>query len=696
MLTSRYKIPIEFISYEHIHKLNHSRETERELEKIIKILESGELGYYPDLLKTAKDKLQQINPKHKQVRCEPEPVNKLDCLEPGLKNQIKNELSEWCKEMKQKEDTTTSVEKKNNETQDGKNQPQTLQQHQSGNSTLIRDVNQTTNMNQKTNRIKSSDYAAWDRFDPDVEMKKMDVAIEREKVKARRNELKEKKKEEKEKEYLTEEEKRSQANALRFKGNEAYTSGKHALAIQLYTASISLHPTALTLGNRAQVYIKQGNYNLALTDCEEALRIDPSYVKGMYRKALALYNLKRYKEASEWFNSVLQLEPGNQTVHDYLTKLHSKVPVKMKLDGNHAGQLGVNGRAGTSVKIIELEDKDDENLEDGNQLTEGTAGQHRTNEMKISPFDDEGVNEEAYTPVKITELDDEDERTSTGKQNVKITTIDNRNTENGEDTLKITFLDDKENMGENNEKSKAETTKIRQLKQSQNEWGLIKQPCTCKGGRPEFIKQFEENKQKKINKNTVLASAGGDWKSIRANRNTSETNKGATLNKNPSGTSKTHTNPCGTNEIPSTSGGGWIPTGTSSGNHRNPLGNFPIASGTSRIHTTNPCGTNTSAARNIEPKGSSNRNTKSSNDIKRKYNEFLNVDEEYKPASIVDMLGTTQQGGVGRNNTENLVSEEIEIVQKSKRDNKGSNTRSSCQQKPKIEILNSVDFEEED
>ncbi|KAL1463255.1 hypothetical protein WDU94_015022 [Cyamophila willieti] len=702
MLTARYKIPIELISYEHIEQLKHSRETERELEKIIKILESGELGHYPDLLKTAKDKLRSVNPKHKLVRFDPEPVNKLECLDPGLKDQIRNELREWCKDMKDKETKSANAEKNNTESQDGKIQPQTIEQakHQSDNSTIIRGVTRNNNnVNQKTNRIKSCDYAAWDKFDPDVEMKKMDVAIERERVKTKRNEKK--KKEEKEKEYLTEEEKRSQANALRIKGNEAYTSGKHVLAIELYTASISLHPTTLTLGNRAQVHIKLAQYNTALTDCEQALRMDPNFVKGMYRKALALYHLKRFEEASDWFNRVLQLEPGNQTVHDYLTKLHSKVPVRMRLDGNRGTQ--------TSVKIIELDDTDNENLEAngaknmkivpaleedyrGNVATKSSRS-HGTNRVKIIPFDDEGgTGSGTQTSVKIMELDDKEYRgsrlTSRGKlgptrsQAVKIAPLGDKNKDGfganeGETLVKIVDIFDdkhiKENVVENKETTTEKITKKNINRY--NEWGLVKQPCVCKGGKPEFIKQFEDNK-KKI-KNIVPSSPGGDWNPTQTNRN-----------------------PSGTNAV--SSARDWNSSGTSFGNtkiqsenNRNPsTGNHTNQSGTFRKNT-NPNGTNNTSAEtlNNQPNNVSTRTNKTSNEIKRKNNEFLNVDEEYRPASIVEILGPHQHVGPGKNNNHNLVSKEMEIVQKTKKDMKDFST--GLQQKPKIEVLKSVDFEEE-
>ena len=38
-------------------------------------------------------------------------------------------------------------------------------------------------------------------------------------------------------------------------------------------------------------------HELVVNDCDEALKIDPTYIKALNRRAGALESLKRYKEA---------------------------------------------------------------------------------------------------------------------------------------------------------------------------------------------------------------------------------------------------------------------------------------------------------------------------------------------------------------------------------------------------------------
>lgn len=280
-------------------------------------------------------------------------------------------------------------------------------------------------------------------------------------------------------------------------GNDSYKADKNEEAIELYTQSLQLHTTPITLGNRAQVHIKRCHFSKALQDCEEALSIDPSYIKNIYRKALALYNIKRYEEARECFEKVLKKEPNNRTVHEYMTKLYSIVPVKLSL---------------------------------------GPVGTH--------------------TP-KIVPLDDKDE----------------------------------------NSNGNLQATKNKQCSNRKNEWGLTKRPCECTG-EPKFIKQYKLNTQ-------------------------------------------TQSNPA---------------------------------------HERNNTKKDNCLIRQHKDKDS--RQQKSTEEHKRKYNEFLNQSEDFKPKSIINILGTKEELS-----SETLASENVEIVPKSKRE-KGT-------QNPKIEIIDSVDFEEE-
>ena len=53
------------------------------------------------------------------------------------------------------------------------------------------------------------------------------------------------------------------------------------------------------LNNRGNTYLKLGQYNDALNDLNIVLELDNDNLKGLYRRGVAYFNLKKYREALE-------------------------------------------------------------------------------------------------------------------------------------------------------------------------------------------------------------------------------------------------------------------------------------------------------------------------------------------------------------------------------------------------------------
>lgn len=80
------------------------------------------------------------------------------------------------------------------------------------------------------------------------------------------------------------------------------------VAADLYSVAIEIHPTAVLYGNRAQAYLKKELYGSALEDADNAIAIDPSYVKGFYRRATANMALGRFKKALTDYQAVVKVK----------------------------------------------------------------------------------------------------------------------------------------------------------------------------------------------------------------------------------------------------------------------------------------------------------------------------------------------------------------------------------------------------
>ncbi|EPY23172.1 serine/threonine protein phosphatase type 5 [Strigomonas culicis] len=103
-----------------------------------------------------------------------------------------------------------------------------------------------------------------------------------------------------------------EAEKLKNEGNEHFKEGKFHQAVDLYTKAIELNKTPTYLCNRAFAYLKIELPGAALADADEAIAIEPGFVKAYYRKASSHLQLGKFKDALKDFNTVLQLVPTDK------------------------------------------------------------------------------------------------------------------------------------------------------------------------------------------------------------------------------------------------------------------------------------------------------------------------------------------------------------------------------------------------
>ncbi|GAX82605.1 hypothetical protein CEUSTIGMA_g10031.t1 [Chlamydomonas eustigma] len=104
------------------------------------------------------------------------------------------------------------------------------------------------------------------------------------------------------------------AEAWRARGNDLFKIGHWASALECYSRSIDLEPTCLSYANRAMSKLKLGDWEAAVKDCDDALRLDPCYTKAYHRRGTARKQLMMFEEAGADFEEALRLEPANSAV----------------------------------------------------------------------------------------------------------------------------------------------------------------------------------------------------------------------------------------------------------------------------------------------------------------------------------------------------------------------------------------------
>lgn len=238
-LLRKYDIPVEFLDFEYIKKCNDVRM----VEKIFKVLRSGEEGFYPDLTKCAEEKLISLQPDSKHLRVETPALTKYS-LDSEKREQLDLDMKNWIDDMKVQDQMLKTLEPKT------KPDPP------------IRKFNKAAEKTGSTlkasDRIKSTDYSKWDKFDADAAELKIDLDEERQRelvdLKNKKNAVRliEEVKDD-QVDCLTDFERDHLAMSFKNKGNECYKAKDYEEAIKEYTQSLRVRKTAAAFNNRALI-----------------------------------------------------------------------------------------------------------------------------------------------------------------------------------------------------------------------------------------------------------------------------------------------------------------------------------------------------------------------------------------------------------------------------------------------------------
>lgn len=131
---------------------------------------------------------------------------------------------------------------------------------------------------------------------------------------------------------------------LKERGNEEFKKENWSKALDHYTSALKLteiedSEKAILLKNRAAVYLKQKEYDDAIKDCTEALKISSNDPKALFRRCQALEALERYEEAYRDARCVLNVDPTNRPVRITLARLFEIVQERHKRNSQTSAKV---------------------------------------------------------------------------------------------------------------------------------------------------------------------------------------------------------------------------------------------------------------------------------------------------------------------------------------------------------------------
>jgi len=128
-------------------------------------------------------------------------------------------------------------------------------------------------------------------------------------------------------------------------GNDAYNRGDYDKAIAEYTQAIKLVPNYVIVYNeRALAYGNKGDYDKAIADLNEAIRLDPNYAVAYNNRAYAYNGKGDYDKAIADANQAIKLEPNfaNAYRHRGYAYMMKGNFAQARADTNKALQLNPN------------------------------------------------------------------------------------------------------------------------------------------------------------------------------------------------------------------------------------------------------------------------------------------------------------------------------------------------------------------
>jgi len=106
------------------------------------------------------------------------------------------------------------------------------------------------------------------------------------------------------------------------KAKDSFKNSDYNSAIQFFTEAINLQPSNhLLYSNRSACYTEIGNYEKAIQDAIKCLEINPNFVRGFQRKALAEFKSKKFDDSIKSYESGLKLEPNNSQLLEELQEV---------------------------------------------------------------------------------------------------------------------------------------------------------------------------------------------------------------------------------------------------------------------------------------------------------------------------------------------------------------------------------------
>ncbi|XP_012316482.2 tetratricopeptide repeat protein 1 [Aotus nancymaae] len=124
---------------------------------------------------------------------------------------------------------------------------------------------------------------------------------------------------------------REESTRLKEEGNEQFKKGDYVEAESSYSRALEICPScfqkdrSILFSNRAAARMKQDKKEMAINDCSKAIRLNPSYIRAILRRAELYEKTDKLDEALEDYKSVLEKDPSIHQAREACMRLPKQI-----------------------------------------------------------------------------------------------------------------------------------------------------------------------------------------------------------------------------------------------------------------------------------------------------------------------------------------------------------------------------------
>ena len=109
-----------------------------------------------------------------------------------------------------------------------------------------------------------------------------------------------------------------EAEVLYNSASKKAQEGDHAGAVEEYTKSMAIYKTAIALMKRGYSYIMLKNYQAALTDLNDAIKINPTLDQAYFARGICRFEMMDFKGSEEDMTRYIKKDQKNPLAYNYM------------------------------------------------------------------------------------------------------------------------------------------------------------------------------------------------------------------------------------------------------------------------------------------------------------------------------------------------------------------------------------------